>query len=130
MLRSELSPQSPEPKLVTEVAEIIALIEAALEAGDSTDELMAQHNRLVMRNDIEPARYEKLYTSLSYEEAALEALMPVATKVDDITREELEEIARRIVSPAKHHETTYYLTLFEFNTPAGNSDLFYWPSED
>ena len=130
MLRKSLVPKKPAPELVDELAEIITQIESAFEIGAATTALMKDHNRLTQRNDIEAERYEKLYTSMSSKEAALEALMPSATVVADITREELEEIAKLILEPENDCETSYYLDLFEMNTPSGNSDLFFWPDEE
>lgn len=129
MLRETLIPQTPKTETVDELSKIIALIEEAFETKSPTEELMVIHNRLAQRDDIDAQRYEKLYSSMSCKDAALEALMPVATKVADLSREELEDVAKRILEPKNDYETNYFLKLFELNTNSGNSDLFFWPDE-
>ena len=129
MLRDVLIPRAPDPDVLKKLADVIRRIEDAFEIGDPTDQLLEEHNRLANRDDIQAIRYQQLYASMSCEEAAFEALMPIATKVPDITRAELEDIANRILNPDNHDETSYYLALFEKNTPNGNSDLFFWPDE-
>jgi len=96
----------------------------------STDALMAEHNRLAARDDITADRYVNLDASMSSKEAAEEALTPVPRVVPDISRDELEEIARLIVQPDDFSHQSYYVKLFELNTPHGNSDLFFWPDPE
>jgi len=130
ILRKSLTPTAPDTDLINQLTEVIRQIEDAFENDTPTDELIQEHNRLAQRTDIEAIRYEKLYSSMSCKEAAVEALMPVASKVADITREELEDIAQRILELVNALETQYFLDLFELNTPSGHSDLFFWPDEN
>jgi hypothetical protein len=90
---------------------------------------MSEHNRISGRNDIPADRYEGLHASMSSEEAAHAALLPEPRKVPDINRDELVEIARRVLDETLMDDQTYYLQLFELNTPSGSSDLFFWPDE-
>lgn len=126
-LRSDLRPPRPDPARVAELAQIIGRIVDAFEAGAPTDALMAEHNRLSVRQDIPADRYQELYASMSEEDAAYEALLPKAKPVHDITRVDLEAIAALIIDPGEMRAQAYHLALFEANTPHGTSDLFFWP---
>lgn len=130
MLRSELIPSPPSEPEVKRLEEVIAQIVDAFETGASVDELMKTHNQLAKRTDIEAIRYENLYSSMSCREAALEALMPKPAQIPDLSRAELEDIAQRILTPEEEYETSYYLSLFEVNTPSGTSDLFFFPDAE
>ncbi|MEL6519663.1 MAG: hypothetical protein AAFQ66_01785 [Pseudomonadota bacterium] len=129
-LRPELEPTVPDEATVEQLATVIEQIEQALEDGDPVTDLMTDHNRLTGRIDIEAERYRDLYASMSAEEAAGEALMPVPVQVPDIRREELEDIAQRILTAENDLATAYFGRLFEMNTPHGDPDLFFWPDPD
>ncbi|MEX3017251.1 hypothetical protein [Gymnodinialimonas hymeniacidonis] len=129
-LRARLRPGPRDPALTKDLSNCIERIVQALEEGADTSALMAEHNRIAGRSDIPAERYESLYASMSAEEAAEEALAPVAECVPGISRGELEALAALIVEPDDFAHQTYYLALFEANTPHGNSDLFFWPDPD
>ena len=130
VLRPALQPGARDPATVANLTDCIDKIVDALETGVSTDALMAEHNRLAARDDIGADRYVSLHASMSSKEAAEEALTPEPRVVPDISRAELEEIARVIVQPDDFSHQSYYVKLFELNTPHGNSDLFFWPDPE
>lgn len=127
-LRPELVPGKPDPAQLDALTRVIDALVDALDASAPTDALMAEHNRITGRTDIPAARYDRLYAAMRSEEAAREALWPEARKVPDITQDELEDIARRIIDIDTYlDDQGYYLALFCLNTPSGDSDLFFWP---
>jgi hypothetical protein len=129
-LRAALKPGPRDPATVAALTTCIEQIVQALDVGAPTDALMETHNRLAARGDISAERYLNLDASMSSEEAAEEALAPVPRVVPDISRDELEALATLISKPDDHSHTTYFLQLFELNTPHGNSDLFFWPDPE
>jgi len=126
-LRDELVPGPRDPERVARLEQVIGQIVDALETGAPTDALMAEHNRLCGRSDIPTEDYRDLHNRASEDEAAEEAMTPEPRQVTDLTRDELDDIARRIVQPEDIAHQPYYLRLFQLNTPFGSSDLFFWP---
>ena len=129
-LRAELVPGPRDPARVAQLEQVITRIVAALETGAPTDVLMSEHNRLCGRTDIIAEDYRDLHNRSSESEAAEEAMTPEPRQITDLTRDELEDIARRIVDPEDLAHQAYYLRLFELNTSHGSSDLFFWPPAD
>ncbi|MFJ6838697.1 hypothetical protein [Streptomyces sp. NPDC091209] len=73
--------------------------------------------------------FAEYWGSRSLEEFATEAARPVYPRVADVTRDELVEIVRRLLTVSP--ESDYYLQLLEANVPhPGVSDLIFHPSDD
>ncbi|GGN35255.1 hypothetical protein FHR83_006143 [Actinoplanes campanulatus] len=126
-LRPELLPPSIPAARLAELAAAITAIEDRLERGEDATALIEAFNADT-DNDYDEHDFLSYHSSQSLEEFAYEAAWPSFPKVPDITRDELVEIAERIV--AVDPDTDFYVHLFETNTvrPAAVS-VFHHPPE-
>ena len=130
-LRPELQPRPVDPARRDRLALVIRRVAEAIELGQPAGGLMAEHDALAGRGDVEAREYEAVWAGRGEETAAVEALMGPVPVVPDITRAELVEIARRVGDESARDGLSYWLELFTLNTPArGDSDLFFWPDPE
>ncbi|GGN87547.1 hypothetical protein GCM10010112_70340 [Actinoplanes lobatus] len=128
-LRPELLPPRIPAARLAELADAITAIEDRLERGEDATTLIEAFNADT-DTDTGYGEYDfrGYHSAQTLEEFAREAARPSFPKVPDITRDELVEIAERIV--AVDPDTDFYVHLFETNTvrPAAVS-VFYHPPE-
>ncbi|MEU5894361.1 hypothetical protein ABZ835_47445 [Streptomyces sp. NPDC047461] len=128
-LRPELLPPPVSrqrlDELCAEVERIAVLLEIRPEvAGEAISAFNAMTGHGYVALDF--AEYD---ASRSLEEFAREAARPARPRVADITRDELVEIVRRLLTAAP--ESTYYRRLLEANVAHPRvSDLVFCPSDD
>ncbi|MET7395503.1 bacteriocin immunity protein [Dactylosporangium sp. NPDC005572] len=127
-LRPELCPPVVPPQRIAELCTAVETIEGLLERGESADAAIAAFNA---DTDHAYTAYDFLtyWKSRDVEDFALEAARPVWPKVENVTREELIEIVRRI--QAADDDTDYYVLLLHTNVlhPRVTSLIFYPPPE-
>lgn len=127
-LRPELSPPPVSRQrlgeLCAETERIADLLEARPEAAE---EAIAAFNAMT-GHDYEALDFADYHGSRSLEEFAREAGRPARPVVVDITRDELVEIVRRLLTADP--ESDYYLRLLETNLSHPRvSDLVFQPSD-
>ncbi|MFE2581509.1 hypothetical protein [Streptomyces sp. NPDC059378] len=127
-LRPELLPppvsQQRLDELCAEVERIADLLETRREAAGAA---IAAFNAMT-GHDYEALDFAEYYGSRSLEEFAREAARPARPVVAGITRDELVEIVRRLLTATP--ESDYYLRLLEANVSHPRvSDLVFHPSD-
>ncbi|WP_247746512.1 hypothetical protein [Streptomyces oryzae] len=124
-LRPELLPPPVGPRRLEEISGEIERIADLIARGEPVDDAVAAFAE----------RTGHAYTALDFaeydgwrglEDFAREAARPARPKIPGITRDELVELARRIL--AADPETDYYLRLFAANVPHPQAaDLLFHP---
>ncbi|MBO3738571.1 hypothetical protein [Actinoplanes flavus] len=124
-LRPELLPPRIPAARLAELAAAITAVEDRLEHGEDATFLIEAFNADT-GNNYDEYDFRGYHSTQTLEEFAYEAAWPSYPKIPDITRDELVEIAERIV--AVDPDTDFYVHLFETNTvrPAAVS-VFYHP---
>ncbi|MDQ0605827.1 hypothetical protein QF037_010260 [Streptomyces canus] len=128
-LRPELLPPPVSrqrlDELCAEVERIAGLLETRPEVAG---EAIAAFNAMT-GHDYVALDFAEYDASRSLEEFAREAARPARPRVADITRDELVEIVRRLLTAAP--ESNYYRRLLEANVSHPRvSDLVFHPSDD
>lgn len=128
-LRPELLPPPVSrqrlDELCAEVGRIADLLETHPEAAD---EAIESFNAMT-RHDYLALDFAEYWGSRSLEEFATEAARPARPVVADITRDELVEIVRRLLTVSP--ESDYYLRLLQANVPHPHMiDLIFHPPDD
>ncbi|GAA0318347.1 hypothetical protein GCM10010302_66760 [Streptomyces polychromogenes] len=126
-LRPELSPPSVSRRrldeLCAEVERIVELLETCPEAAGGA---ITAFNAMT-GHDYRALDFAEYDGSRSLEEFAREAARPARPVVADITRDELVEIVRRLLTASA--ESDYYLRLLQANVSHPRvSDLVFHPS--
>ncbi|WP_406267428.1 bacteriocin immunity protein [Actinacidiphila glaucinigra] len=106
-LRPELLPPPVSPERLAELAREIELIEDLAGSGERAEQAVTAFNERTGHD----------YASRGLEEFARETARPARPRVADVTREELAEIVRRVITDPAGEDTDYYLLFFECNTP-------------
>ena len=108
--------------------EIEQIGELVLSPGEDAGEAIAAFNAAT-GHDYTALDFAEYHGTRSLEEFALEAARPARPRVADITREELAEIVRRVLSGSP--ENDYYLLLLQANVanPRIGDLLFHPPAE-
>ncbi|WP_101385683.1 hypothetical protein [Streptomyces sp. TLI_146] len=127
-LRPELLPPPVDrqwlDELCTEIERIDGLVTSRPEAAD---EAIAAFNAMT-GHAYEAFDFAGYHGSRSLEDFAKEAARPARPVVADISRDELVECVRRLLTASP--ESSYYLRLLEANVPhPGVSDLVFHPSD-
>ena len=128
-LRAELMPPILDETKVARLSELAALIDGA-GPGQWEDEL-EEFNHLAGTNHGH-ADFQGIYGGMDHETWVRAVLAePARKRVPDITRAELLELIRRVVTAdGEEHETIFWLGLLETNVPDPRiSDLIFWPGE-
>ncbi len=116
------------PERIKLIESRIREIEEALENDRNVDALITGFNELTGK------AYDKYYFQTywkdeSREEFAHQAALPVAVKVNDITKEELIEIVDRIIAADPH--TSFFLDVLKANVPHPRvSNLIFRPQKE
>lgn len=112
-------------ELCAEVERIADLLAARPEAAG---EAIAAFNAMT-GHDYVALDFAEYYGSRSLEEFGREAARPARPVVADVTRDELVELVRRLLTVSP--ESDYYLRLLEANVPHPHViDLVFHPSDD
>ncbi|MGW7208429.1 hypothetical protein [Streptomyces sp. NPDC054837] len=128
-LRPELLPPPVSRQRLDELcAEVERIADLLATRPEVAGEAIAAFNTMT-GHDYGALDFAEYDGSRSLEEFAREAARPARPRVADITRDELVEIVRRLLTAAP--ESTYYRRLLEANVPhSGVSDLVFHPSDD
>ena len=128
-LRSELLPPALDEPTVERLAELAAAIDGAA-AGqweDHLDEFNQTAGTTLTYDD-----FQGIYGGQDHDTWVRKVLSdPHLMRLPDIQREELVELARRVMEEAgPEHEIDFWLGMLELNIPDPRiSDLIYWPGE-
>ncbi|MCT9089847.1 bacteriocin immunity protein [Streptomyces sp. ASQP_92] len=127
-LRPELLPPPVSRQRLDELSAEVGRIAGLLEAGsDAASDAIAAFKAMT-GHDYDALDFAGYDGSRSLEEFAREAARPARPRVADITREELVEIVRRLLTADP--EIDYYLRVLEANVPHPRvSDLVFHPSD-
>ncbi|SCL36051.1 Colicin immunity protein / pyocin immunity protein [Micromonospora rhizosphaerae] len=127
-LRPELCPPVVPAQSIAELCTAIETIEGLLERGESADAAIAAFNA---GTDHAYTAHDFLtyWKSRDVEDFAIEAARPALPKVENVTRDELIEIVRRI--QRADDDTDYYVLLLHTNVlhPRVTDLIFYPPPE-
>lgn len=137
ILRLALDPLPFDHERWRRLAWVIEHIPSALAAGVAEDDLQALFAAITDRADLDIARYATVTSRRDAERMALALLVPARRVVSDMTRDELVEIARRVLAQddlrpeGRPRLELYYLEMFRINTGGhGTPDLFFEPDPD
>jgi hypothetical protein len=128
-LRPELLPPPVSRQRLDELCAEVERIAGLLETRPGVaGEAIAAFNAMT-GHDYVALDFAEFDGSRSLEEFAREAARPARPRVADITRDELVEIVRRLLTAAP--ESAYYRRLLEANVSHPRvSDLVFYPSDD
>ncbi|MEU4345989.1 hypothetical protein [Streptomyces sp. NPDC023838] len=128
-LRPELLPPPVSRERLEELSrEIERIADLLLSGSEGASEAICAFNSAT-GHTYEALAFVEYHGSRSLEEFAREAARPAHPRVPDITRDELVEIVRRVLTGSP--ETGYYLLLLGANVPhPGVSDLIHYPSAE
>jgi hypothetical protein len=127
-LRPELLPPPVDPQRIAEISREIERISGLPYRSEPAEAAIAAFNEMT-GHDYDASAFAEYYASRDLEDFAQEAARPAHPRVNDITRDELVEIVRRI--QAADPETNYYLRLLDANVarPDVGGLIFYPPAE-
>ncbi|MFB7326424.1 hypothetical protein [Streptomyces sp. NPDC056190] len=128
-LRPELMPPPVSRQRLDELCgEIERIADLVLTRAEAADEAITAFNAMT-GHDYVTLDFAEYDAGRSLEEFAVEAARPARPRVADITREELAEIVRRLLTDSS--ESDYYLRLLEANVlhPRVSDLIFHPPAE-
>ncbi|AWB44915.1 hypothetical protein DCC85_12255 [Paenibacillus sp. CAA11] len=122
-----MEPIKRDPAFKARLKREIEHIETLLEEGQGAEEEIQAFNELTGRT-YDAYIFSHYWSAISLEDLIEEACQGEPTRIPDITREELVEIARRLQDEElSHGDTKFYMQLLEANVPMPEvSDLIYW----
>ncbi|MFD5124660.1 bacteriocin immunity protein [Streptomyces sp. NPDC058385] len=128
-LRPELLPPPVSRQRLDELcSEIERIADLLASRREAANEAIAAFNAMT-GHDYEALDFAEYDGSRNLEEFAREAARPARSVVSDLTREELVEIVRRLLTASP--ESDHYLRLLEMNVSHPRvSDLIFHPSDD
>ncbi|MFC9461495.1 hypothetical protein ACFWN5_21420 [Streptomyces sp. NPDC058430] len=128
-LRSELLPPPVSRERLDELcSEIERIADLLASRPDAAKEAIAAFNAMT-GHDYDVLDFAEYDGSRSLEEFAREAARPARPVVSNLTRDELVEIIRKLLTASP--ESDYYLRLLEVNVSHPRvSDLVFHPSDD
>jgi hypothetical protein len=128
-LRPELLPPPVRRQRLDELcAEVERIADLLAARPEAAGEAIAAFNAMT-GHDYVALDFAEYYGSRSLEEFGREAARPARPVVADVTRDELVELVRRLLTVSP--ESDYYLRLLEANVPHPHViDLVFHPSDD
>jgi hypothetical protein len=128
-LRPELLPPPVSRQRLDELcAEVERIADLLAARPEAAGEAIAAFNAMT-GHDYVALDFAEYYGSRSLEEFGREAARPARPVVADVTRDELVELVRRLLTVSP--ESDYYLRLLEANVPHPHViDLVFHPSDD
>lgn len=130
ILREILLPRMPDRELLDRAIELAERAQSAFEVkSEELPELVARFNQMTgVSYEPEDFLFYGHTDADAFAETAF--LVSQVSRHDDLAREELIEIVRRIQRAESEAETSYYLALLKANCPDPRvADLIYWPNE-
>ncbi|MFJ2774705.1 hypothetical protein [Streptomyces sp. NPDC087300] len=128
-LRPELSPPSVSRQRLDELcSEIERIADLLASCPEAADEAISAFNAFT-GHDYEASAFTEYDGSRGLEKFAMEAARPVRPVIADMSRDELVEIVRRLLTAAP--DSDYYRRLLQANVPHPRvSDLVFHPADD
>jgi hypothetical protein len=128
-LRSELMPPVLDESRVARLTKLAQEIDCG--HPELTLSQLAQFNREAM-TELEFIDFQGIYGGQDHDTWVRKILAtPYEQRVADITRQELIELARRVMEgDGADHDVEFWLSMLEINIPNERiSDLIFWPDE-
>lgn len=128
-LRAELIAEQPDQGFISRLKALTEEITRCLDSGQDCSALMEEITSLSGLNYLDKEYFRRLHAHSSVQEFAEMASLPRARSVDDLTKDELVDIARRAMDVTSW-DAEYYMELFDKNVPmSGASNLIFHPPD-
>lgn len=128
-LRTELMPPALDESMVARLAKLAEEIDCG--HPEQTRSQLAEFNREAM-TELEFIDFQGIYGGQAHDVWVRKVLAkPYERRVADVTRQELVELARRVMEgDGADHDVEFWLSMLEINIPNDRiSDLIFWPDE-
>ncbi|CUH86765.1 hypothetical protein PH5382_00678 [Phaeobacter sp. CECT 5382] len=128
-LRPELIAKHPDQEFVANLERLAEEIIRNIDHGKGCAELLEKVVDLTGLHSLDEEYFRSLHSHSSVQEFANMASLPRAKQINDLSREELEDIVRRAMDVTSL-DAEYYMELFDKNVPmAGASNLIFHPPD-
>jgi hypothetical protein len=128
-LRPELIAERPSEKFVSDLKTLTEEIIHKIDHNQDCTVLLEKIVGMTCLPHLDEEYFRSLHSHTSVEEFVGMASLPRAKQVDDLSREELEDIVKRAMNVLSW-DAAYYSELFDRNVPMqGASNLIYYPPE-
>lgn len=128
-LRPELIAQRPSEEAVRELKELAEKLVLSIDLGQDCAVLLEKVVDITELHYLDAEYFRTLHSHSSTQEFAEMAALPRAKQVDDLSRDELEDIVERAMD-VTHWSAEYYMELFDKNVPMpGASNLIFHPPD-
>lgn len=128
-MRAILLPPKLDEKTVTELVDLADRVVATIDSAGDPTQLIEEFNARTDRA-FDSSDFHSASESVDTRTFVIQALRQSPRRINDITRDELLEIIRRIMDPDSEPDQIYCLELLERNVPHPDvSGLIFWPND-